>query len=129
MSVKATITGYITDIFPAEIRGNFEKRVFWVKEPDSVQYPNQYSLECHQGDANLLDRFKVGQLVTVQVDIRGKKWVKDGRESCFNTLKAWKIELAAGSNTSQPAPPPPASQEGFGSNYHDLTEPLDDLPF
>lgn len=122
MSAKTTLSGIITDIFPAEIKGTFEKRVVWVKETDAEQYPEHYSIEFQQGKVILLDKSKVGDHVNISVNVRGKKWKKDGRESIFNSLVGWKIEKVGQQSTNQPAAPQaqtPAVDD----------EPLNDLPF
>lgn len=119
------IIGYITDIFPSEIIGSsFEKRVFWLMEPGSDKYKNHYQLECHQGDCNLLDKFRAGELVECQTDLRGKKFTKNGRDFIFNTLKVWKITRVA----EQPHPEvvPDASFEDRAVTTPDA---IDDLPF
>lgn len=85
------LTGIITDIFPAEVYGNFEKRVLWLKQPDSEKYPEHWQIEFHQGNANQLDNFKVGQSVEITVDIKGRGWEKGGKKSIFVTLKATDI--------------------------------------
>lgn len=122
MSARAKISGIITDIFPAEIRGNFEKRVFWIKETDAERYPEHYSLELHQGDTVILDKFKTGEHVDVEVTIRGKKWVKEGKESIFNTLKAWQVKRHG--ETSRP----PESAQNV-NNQAPVADQIDDLPF
>ena len=129
MSAKATLSGIITDIFPVETFGNFEKRVFWLKETDAERFPEHYSVECHQGDVNILDNFKTGQHVKVQIDIRGKKWSKNGKDSVFVTLKAWKIETADASNSSQPASAQASRNQNSAPTTQSIDEPLDDLPF
>src|SRR5205809_312435 len=129
--MQITIKGKITDIFPSEIFGNFEKRVAWVLEVD-VQYPNHYSLEFHQGDANMLDSYVPGDLVTCKVDVRGRKWEKNGKAGCMNTLKCWGIERTG--TAAKPAPStrqqtggiPPKSEPQGGQPP---LGPNDDLPF
>jgi len=113
-----TLTGRIKRIFPAEVFGNFEKRVMWLEETEG-QYPNTYNLEFQQGACNTLDNFAPGQTVKCQVDVRGRHWDKNGKEGVMNTLKCWKIE------SDQQAPPPPPSQQGFPVNE----DAIDDLPF
>ena len=54
------------------------------------------------------DRFNVGDEVKVSFNIKGTKWVKDGRENYITNLDAWRMEHVklgqdAGNNSSQPA--------------------------
>jgi hypothetical protein len=132
MNIK--ITGKITDIFPAEIFGNFEKRVAWVLEQD-VQFPNHYPLEFQQGFANELDHFVPGDLVVCDVDVRGRKWDKGGKSGCMATLKCWKIQRVG----TAPQPTRSTRQQTGGiphqDNAHQQNTPPpiqgkdDDLPF
>jgi hypothetical protein len=84
------LTGVITDIFPAEIYGGFEKRVVWVKQTD--RYPEHWALEMWQGDGNVLDKFKIGQEVICVVDIKGRQNNKSGKSFVINTLRCTKID-------------------------------------
>lgn len=133
----STLIGIITDIFPAEVRGNFEKRVFRLKQSDVERYPNHWELECHQGDSNLLDGFKVGDDVTCEIIIQGRAWTKDGRTMIFNTLKC--IGIAYFGKAAKPVPstrqqtggqektPRPARREQDG--YKPAIGPNDEIPF
>ena len=128
------IQGILTDVFPSEIFGNFEKRVAWVQETD-VQYPNTFALEFHQGDANILDNFVPGDVVKCSVDLRGRKWSKNGKEGVMNTLKCWKME-----RLGQAKVPPSTRQQTGGippknqpqqpqGGQPPVVGPDDDLPF
>lgn len=130
------IQGVITDIFPAETYGNFTKRVAWVQEVD-VQYPNTYALEFQQGDGTLLDYHVPGDVVKCSVDVRGRKWEKNGKAGCINTLKCWKIERVG--QQAKPTPstrqqtggiPPKNAQQADPMPKSDVTQEEDDsLPF
>ena len=85
-----TLKGIITDIFPAEVYGNFEKRAFWVQQTEE-KYPEHWELELQQGDCPMLDKFKVGDRVECFVQIRGRKWSKNGKDGIRNTLKCTEI--------------------------------------
>ncbi len=118
---KITLSGVITDIFPAEVYGNFEKRVVWIKETTD-QYPQTYAIEFAQGNCNKLDRFKPGEEVKIWIDIRGRRYEKNGKEGVINSLQGWRIDSIAASptvkaTTPHAAPAPAAQDHG------------DDLPF
>lgn len=103
---KTEITGIIKKIFPAEVYGNFEKRVVWIHE-DSARYPNTYAVEFHQGKCQELDHYREGERVSLQVDILGKVVDKNGKEMQFNTLKCWQmISVNAPSQPAKAAPAP-----------------------
>ncbi len=134
--MQIIIKGELTDIFPAEVFGNFEKRVSWVLEL-GVQYPSHYQIEFHQSDANILDHFLPGDIVECKVDVRGRKVrTKNGTDMVINTLKCWNMIKVSGQ--AKPAPstrqqtggippkntPPPANDSGYKPIDTD-----DDLPF
>lgn len=83
------LKGRIDAIFQVEIKGFFEKRVFWLREvvnaPDTKK-PDIWQLETSGATMDLLDNFKPNQLVECNVDVRGYKWKKDGKEVVFNSL-------------------------------------------
>lgn len=110
-----TLKGTIKTIFPAEVYGSFEKRVFWLQELDA-QYPNTWALEMHQGECNNLDKYQPGDKVECHVDIKGRRWEKNGKEGVINTLKVWRIN-----KIKEDAP---AKEEVFQA-----PDPVDDLPF
>jgi hypothetical protein len=68
------------------------------------------------------DRFNVGDEVKVSFNIKGTKWVKDGRENYITNLDAWRVEHI---KLSQQAPQP-ASAATSNETYNEI---VDDLPF
>jgi hypothetical protein len=122
------ITGVIKNIFPSEVYGNnFEKKVFYLKEPDTEKYPQTFSIELHQGDTNKLDSFSYGDVVTCHINIKGREWVKGERSGCINTLQCWKIELVNKQSETQPAPQPaPVKSTVWTAAGEGVT---DELPF
>lgn len=88
------LTGVIHTIFNFERFGDFQKRVFWLAEPktDKNKYPQFWALEMHHDDGLDLAHYKVGDPVCAHVEIRGRLWSKNGRESVINILKCTSIE-------------------------------------
>lgn len=84
------------------------------------QYPQKIQLEAIKDKAdNLIYYNKVGDIVDVAFNIRGREWVNpQGETKYFNSLQAWKVFKADKSNesTSQDQQVVTESQE-------------DDLPF
>ena len=71
----------------------------------------------------MVDRFNIGDEVKVQFNIKGTKWMKDGKENYITNLDAWRMETV---KISQDAP---SSDQ---VNYNDMPpamEASDDLPF
>lgn len=124
MSVGVKITGKINTIFNSELIGQFEKRVIWLQEPDTMQYPQTYQIEFHQGDCNQLDRFKPGDVVECSIDLRGKLFTrKDGNQGVINTMKCWRIAMVdavrSGPAAAPPAPQPPQNPLAGTDNFKD----------
>lgn len=101
--MNAKLTGYITDIFPTEtFQSGFAKRVFWLKQPDTERYPEHWKVELHRADVDQLNRFQVGDLVTAEVEVRGKKWERNNQQDIVLSLKCVGLELK---ERLAPAPP------------------------
>lgn len=57
------------------------------------QYPQTLSIQFAQSKIDLLKNFGPGQKVKIEISLRGKEVIKDGKPPMvFNTLSAWKIE-------------------------------------
>ena len=84
---------------------------------------NYVKFQCVQDKTSLLDRFTLGEDIKVMFNLKGTKWVKDGKENYITNLDAWRIEsVKLGQQDAMPessfahTPPPPG-------------EMVDDLPF
>lgn len=124
---KIVLQGRIKTIFPAEVYGNFEKRVLWLEETVD-RYPQTYSIEFHQGDCNVLDAFKENDQVECSINLRGRHWEKNGKEGVMNTLQCWRIrKVQQASDPGKEYQQAEAAHHGpaptEGKNYSD------DLPF
>lgn len=86
------ITGKVHHIGGVEqVSDKFKKRSFVVTF--GGQYPQYVQLETTQDKVSLLDSIQVGQEVTAHLNLRGRLWTdKEGKEKCFNTIEAWKID-------------------------------------
>ena len=70
------------------------------------------------------DRFNIGDEVKVSFNIKGSKWMKDGKENYITNLDAWRMEqikLSQDNNTNDYGPAPAADTGA--------AEIADDLPF
>ena len=86
------VTGEIYKINDTQVVSEkFSKRELIVKTEASTPYPQFIKLECTQDKCSLLDSFKVGQNVDVDINLRGRLWNGDKGEQCFVTLQAWRI--------------------------------------
>ena len=112
-----------------QISQSFRKREFVVEFAENPQYPEFVKFELIQDKCDLLDSMKVGDLVNVSFNLKGRKWTApQGQVKYFNSLQAWRITpeqtgAPAGDGTS--APPPAATDEPEWLASGDD----DDLPF
>lgn len=116
------ITGKLIKSTPVEVITEKFKKCNVIIETDS-QYPQQISLEVHNDNiAKLKDAgAKAGDIVTADINLRGRRYEKDGKESWYNTLVLWKM-AKTGDAADQPvaaAAPEPVPAAGED----------DDLPF
>lgn len=97
------LIGILTDIFPAQnVTPQFVKRVFWVKEPDTNQYPQHWEVEMHNEDIKRLQGFSAGDPVEAEVEVRGRQYTRNGSKSVFNSLKCTGLRKLT---TTKPASP------------------------
>ena len=86
------ISGKIKVINPTkEVSDTFKKRELVVTTEE--QYPQHILIDFIQDKCSILDSYKVGESVTVSINIRGKEYTnKNGEVGYFNQLNGWKIE-------------------------------------
>jgi hypothetical protein len=58
------------------------------------QYPQTLCIQFIQGKCDELDKFAPGQKVKIDINLRGKETVKDGKVNVFNTIQGWRIAEA-----------------------------------
>jgi Domain of unknown function (DUF3127) len=136
------ITGKLIVKYDTQVVSDrFKKREFVIELQDEVNgntYVNYAKLQLVQNKTDLIDRYNIGDNVKISFNIKGNKWVKDGRENYITSLEAWRVENAnavpgsnagaqqtAGNNYSQ------GNSAGFtpAHNYNPSPETKDDLPF
>lgn len=78
------------------ISEKFQKREF-VLTDDSSQYPQDIIFQITQDRCDLIEGFSIGQIVTVNFNLRGREWTSPtGEIRYFNTIEAWKITATEG---------------------------------
>lgn len=104
-----------------QVTDSFKKREFVVIDA-SGQYAQTILFQAVQDRVEMLDQFKVGDVVEVSFFLRGREWTnpKDGTVRFFNSLDAWKVEAAGGAEDK------PASADNAETF---IAEGDDDLPF
>ena len=103
----------------------FKTREFVIEKTDEFNgrsISNYIKFQCTQDRTTMPDRFNIGDEVKISFNIKGTKWMKDGRENYITNLDAWRIEnIKLAQETSQPA-----NVASTNNTYNDV---VDDLPF
>ena len=101
-----------------QVSEKFKLREFVITDA-SGQYPQIIQFQSVQDNCDKLDAHKVGDMVEVFWNLRGREWTNpQGEVKVFNTLDAWKIMSMNGS-----VAPTDQGAETF------VAEGDDDLPF
>ncbi len=76
------------------------------------QYPQSILIEFVQGKCNNdLDQLKVGEEVTVSINLSGREWINpQGEAKYFNSIKGWRVVSNMGTYTAN-APQQSAQQQ------------------
>ncbi len=91
------ITGKIKSIGQVQTYNNFQKREVVLVTED--KYPQTIMVEFTQKNVDKTQNNKVGDRVTVGINLRGKEWTNPkGETRYFNSIDAWSI---ASSETAQ----------------------------
>jgi len=94
----------------------FTKREF-VIETDS-QYPQKILIELIKDKCSLIDKFNIGDVLSVSYNINGREWINpQGEAVYFNAIQGWRIEQINTEDNGVPSVPQPNNVEE------------DDLPF
>ena len=93
------------------------------------QYPQDLLIEFIQDKCDIIDSYKVGQSVKVDINLRGREWESpQGEIKYFNSIQGWRIEKLSESELIDDIPPVPNSDSFDQPNESNNDEP-DDLPF
>lgn len=89
-----TLQGKLLEIFETKhITDKFQKREFIVEYAENANYPQTIAMEMQQDKCEILDSYKTGDLVEVEFNLNGRKWINPaGENKYFNTLVCWKIQ-------------------------------------
>ncbi|WP_298767337.1 DUF3127 domain-containing protein [uncultured Polaribacter sp.] len=82
----------------------FRKREVVITTED--QYPQYILVEFIQDKCDLLNNYKVGQDVKININLRGREWINpEGVAKYFNAIQGWRIELLSSSEDKNLASP------------------------
>jgi hypothetical protein len=81
-----------------QVSDKFKNREFVLAISDNPEYIDHVKFEFKQDKVALLDKFSLGQVVTVGYNLKGREYTSKttGVVGYFNTLDAWKINAEAG---------------------------------
>ena len=118
------VEGKVLEKFDTQtIKETFRKREFILEYAENPQYPEFLKFELIQANCDQLDLVEVGDEVSVNFNLKGRKWTDPkGETKYFNSLQAWRVDKKA-SNQGNEAPPP--TQEWMKEDFSGD----DDLPF
>ncbi len=103
----------------------FKTREFVIEKTEDINgraITNYIKFQCVQDKTAMPDRFKLGDEVKVSFNIKGTKWMKEGRENYITNLDAWRMEYIK------------LGQDGPATDYSQVNDlppagEVDDLPF
>lgn len=85
--MTVTLTGALHTIFPEERYGDFTKKVFWLKETEG-KYPSMWQIELwHEDIVDIAPYSNYTGIVECLVEIKGRLWSKNGKDSVINILR------------------------------------------
>jgi len=104
--VKTVLQGILTDKFPQQpLTQTLVKRVFWLKEPDTEAQPQHWELELFNAECRRLDAFQVGDYLHAEVEVRGRRYEKQGKQNVYNSLKCLGLrKVGAENGRDSPSP-------------------------
>lgn len=122
------VSGILKQIYNTEDIGTsgFQKRDCVVTTEET--YPQHILVQFTQDKCNLLANYKIGDKVTIGINLRGREWVNpQGETKYFNTIQGWRISSVQPAHNAQPQAAQAAPVSAPAANFND-DEP-DDLPF
>ena len=87
--------GILFEKFDTEvISDKFQKREFVItqdKQAGTYDWQEHLKFQLTQDNCKLLDAFNIGDIVTVDFNLKGRRVEKNDKVYYFNSLDAWKI--------------------------------------
>ena len=72
------------------------------------QYPQDLLIEFIQDKCDLLNSYKMGESVKIDINLRGREWESpQGEIKYFNSIQGWRIEKLMSDSGSNDIPPVP----------------------
>lgn len=113
------LKGKLIEIYPTQqVSERFKKREFVIETTEEINgnnYINYAKMQLVQNKCEIVDKFRLGDTVTVSFNVKGNKYDKDGRTQYISNLDAWRITSEVSTSANQ--------QPAGGQEYKD------DMPF
>jgi hypothetical protein len=94
------------------------------------QYPQFISVQFVQDKCDLLDAYKIGDNVKIDINLRGREWTNpQGEVVYFNSIQGWRIGKVQTDAPAQGQAPPMPPAQAFAPADNFKEEDHDDLPF
>lgn len=80
-----------------QVSDKFKKREFVLELGEEINgnvYTNYAKFQLVQNKCEILDRYNEGDTVTVDFNIKGNRWERDGKVNFISNLDAWRINSA-----------------------------------
>ncbi|CAN5259077.1 hypothetical protein BH11BAC6_BH11BAC6_09740 [soil metagenome] len=120
------ITGKLVAKYDAVQRTEtFKTREFVIEKTEDINgriISNYVKFQSVQDRTAMPDRFNIGDEVKISFNIKGTKWVKDGRENYITNLDAWRMEHVKLTQTEK-------QTDTVTANDIAPSDLVDDLPF
>lgn len=122
-----TVEGKIIEKFETQtIKDSFRKREFVIEYAENPQYPEFVKFELIQSNCDQIDDVNVGDNVSVNFNLKGRKWTDPkGEVKYFNSLQAWRVDKKGSAAPADDNTPPPPTEEWVKEDF----SKDDDLPF
>jgi len=122
------ITGKVIEIMPViNVSDKFRKREFVIERKEAGNggvFFDFIKFQLTQDKCDIINDSFLNQEVRILFNIKGNKWVKEGKVSYFTNLDAWKVERVS---AGQPADT--AGQESVPDEPPPPEDEFNDLPF
>lgn len=92
------LTGTVHEVMPIEKKGNGQARNFIVNTIDKNgdrEFKNYIKFDLWGDKCDIIKDSDVGKEVTVDYNLKGNRWEKDGAFRYFNSLQAWKVVISS----------------------------------
>lgn len=135
------VTGILEVVYPeAQVTERFKKREFVLKIQDGG-YEEFIKFQLTQDKCQLLNKYQIGDSVTVSFNLKGRPYTKNGETIYYSNLDAWRLATPANAPVSAPAaspatnaqapttvvPPASSSSDVAGMTFSEAGN--DELPF